>query len=108
MVPRSHFNRLHKDHHSFSCLGYDHLASILIQGTGVAFPDRLTYALHGSAVVVDGGPTLDLDSAQFFVTLASFNKTGEPGVAPQVDCLLRPGIGPENHFVVDEHIPHCY
>src|SRR5947209_12592706 len=108
MIPRNHFNWLHKDHHSFSCLGCDHLARILVQGAGVAFPDRLAYALDGSGLVVDGSLSLYLDSPQLLVTFASFNKTGQPGIAPQVDCLLRPGISPENHFVVDKHIPHCY
>src|SRR5437868_2727966 len=108
MIPRGHFNGLHKDHHPFSCLSCNHLARIVIQGAGVAFPDRLTYLLDGCAVVVDDGPSFDLDTAQFLVTLTRLNKTGETGITLQVDCLLRPGVCPENHFVIDEDIPHCY
>src|SRR5260221_393669 len=100
VIPRDYLHGFHKDHHSFSRLGCDHLACIIIQGASVTFPDSLAYPLDGFAVVADDCLSLNLDSPQFIISLTCLYKTGEPGISPQVDSLLRLSIRPENHLVI--------
>src|SRR5260370_4501905 len=109
MIPTDYLYWFHKDHHSFSRLGRDHLAGSIIQGTtNITFPDEFAYALDGFALVTDNCLSLNLNSPQFVIAYTSLCKTGKPAISPQVERLLRLRIRPEHYLVIYQHIPHRY
>ena len=57
-------------------------------------------------VLNDGGCSDDLKSLEFFVSIATFNQTGDLVIATQVDDLLALAESPECHFAVHDLVPH--
>lgn len=57
-------------------------------------------------VLDDGGRSDDLKSLEFFVSIATFNQTGDLVIATQVDDLLALAESPECHFAVHDLVPH--
>ncbi len=69
MVPGNHLLRFDEDDHTLCSLDCYCLACTVIQGTGVALPDDLAHALDDRAVVADDCMSLELDAAQFIISL---------------------------------------
>src|ERR1700730_10205671 len=95
VVPGDYLQGLHEDGYTFARLGLNHRSCMLIEWSRVAFPDCLAYTSNGSAIIGYYCLTFDLHAAQFIIALACLYKTGKPGITPQVDRFLRPGICPE-------------
>ncbi len=69
MVPGNHLLRFDEDNYALCSLDRYCLAGTIIQGTGVALPDGLAHALDNCAVVADDCMSLELDAAQFVISL---------------------------------------
>src|SRR6476619_4817446 len=76
-------------------------------GAGVALPDANPHAQNGFRVVGDLGAAADGHPAQRVVALSVLDHHRDRGVAAQVYCLLRLGLGFEPDLAVDHRVPHC-
>ena len=61
---------------------------------------------HLVRVVDDLGPAHQLHAAELLVVVAVLEHAGDPRVAPQVDRLLRLGLGLDGDGTVEEPVPH--